>query len=285
MDWTGRLMEKLVAHGLVVKDVRAVLAKHPTRTYATRDPGGLRGMVWHQALSSGYGQRTVEAIARYHVSANSHLKPGGAPGFAYTLAVDGDGTVFLAQSVDVATWSHGQPRIPDANHALIGVCALGRYTYRDADGVDHPFDEPPPSQEAALVRVWLAAQDLWGWAVDAPRGGLLDHDDLGKPSCPGERLEAVHNALRARLPLPSLVSSLSLTGRARIAYQQCCLASLGLSLGPSGMDGEMGEATRGAITSFQRARGLVVDGVWGPKTEAAMVQAMRARYPVGFEPR
>jgi hypothetical protein len=64
-------------------------------------------MVWHQALCYGYGYRTVENIARYHISAVSHLKAGGAPGFAYTMAVDTDGTVYLANGVDVATWSHG----------------------------------------------------------------------------------------------------------------------------------------------------------------------------------
>lgn len=279
MDWTEQLIGAMIWRGLRVVDLRASLPRHATRAYAHRDPGGLRGMVWHQALSYGYGQRAVEAIARYHVSPQSHLKAGGAPGFAYTLAVDADGTVYVANGVDVATWSHGQREVPDANTALIGVCALGWYSYRDKDGQEHPGDEPPPPQEAALIDVWRAAQGLWGWKADGTAGGLLGHDDLGKPACPGARLDALQDALRAGLPRLPLRSSLTLSGRARIAYQQACLMRLGYDLGASGVDGQDGAATKTAITHFQRDHGLVQDGRWGERTEAAMQTRMNSLYP------
>lgn len=280
-EWNDRLMQALTKQGLVVRDVTRILERHPTRTYATRDPGKLRGLVWHQALSYGYGQRAVEAIARYHVSPQSHLKAGGAPGFAYTMAVDADGTVFLGQPVELATWSHGQHEVPDANTRLIGVCALGRYSYTEATGTVHRYDEPPPPQEAALVRLWRAAQELWGWHADAEQGGLLGHDDLGKPACPGDRLGLLQERVRAGLPAPAPVSSLTLTGRARVAYQQACLASLGYSMGAAGIDGLDGVVTQSAVASFQHDHGLSVDGIWGPITEAAIRPLLLARYPSG----
>lgn len=279
MGWNERLLNALRAHGLMVRDFRNVLAKHPTRTYAQRNPERLRGLVWHQALSYGYGQGTVEAIARYHVGPNSHLKEGGAPGFAYTLAVDGDGMVYLCQPVELATWSHGQKLVPDANSTLIGVCALGHYAWTGTDGRLNPADTPPPPQEAALVRVWLACRAVWGWAADGANGGLLGHEDLGKPSCPGDRLEAVQGALRASQPLPPLVDSTTLSGRAQVAYRQGCLASLGYALGLAGIDGKDGPTTREAVRVFQEDYTLDTDGKWGSWTEAKMQALMLARYP------
>lgn len=282
MDWTADLITAMLANGLIVRDLRGTLATHPTRTYATRDPGNLRGMVVHQALSYGYGVRTVDAIARYHVSPNSHLKAGGAPGFAYTLAVDANGDVFVCQDVDRATWSHGQDQIPDANSAFIGVCALGYYTYADAHGQVQRFDTPPPAQEAAIMRIWLAAKALWGWsgwsAKDA-RPCLLGHQDLGKPSCPGERLHSVLEAIAAGRPPPALIDSTALTGRAQVAYRQSCLRTLGYPLGSAGVDGKPGPVTDTAVKSFQTDYRLTPDGVWGAKTEALMRQIMLARYP------
>lgn len=279
MDWTDRLISNLKAHGLTVRDVRGFLAKHATLRYAERDPSKLRGMVWHQAMSYGYGQQTVEAIAKYHVGPTSHLKSGGAPGFAYTLAVDADGTVFVCQPVELATWSHGQKLVPDANTRLMGVCALGAYTYTGGDGLQVRKDEPPTPQEAALVRVWQAAQALWGWASDAPSGGLLGHHDLGKPSCPGERLETVQRALRAGTALPDVLDTLTLTGRAQVVARQACLKALGFGLGFAGVDGKDGPVTASAVRAFQYSYDLIADGRWGPRTEAEMRAIMLERYP------
>lgn len=282
MDWTADLITAMLAHGVVVRDLRGTLATHPTRTYATRDPSKIRGVVVHQALSYGYGVKTVDAIARYHVSPNSHLKSGGAPGFAYTLAVDANGDVFVCQDVETATWSHGQNLIPDANSAFMGVCALGYYTYADGTGRVQRFDTPPPAQEAAIVRVWLAAKALWGWsgwsAHDA-RPCLLGHQDLGKPSCPGERLHSVLEAITAGRPLPALVDSATLTGRAQVAYRQACLRTLGYPLGSAGVDGKAGPATAEAIRMFQTDYHLSQSGAWSDETEAQMAMIMLAQYP------
>lgn len=279
MDWTFDLTNALRAQGLDVVSLRGELPTHATRTYDRRDPGKMRGMVIHQALSQGYGLATVQAIARYHVGSNSHLKAGGAPGFAYTLAVDADGTVYVCNDVETATWSHGQKLVPDANSTLMGVCALGFYGYTDGAGAQHLADVPPPPQEAALVRVWLACQSLWGWEPNAVHGGLMGHEDLGKASCPGDRLSAVKASIRSGQPLPALVDSRTLEGRAQAVYRQACLAALRYPLGSSGVDGKAGPATAEAIRMFQTDYHLDQSGVWSDETEARMAMIMLARYP------
>ena len=52
------------------------------------------------------------------------------------------------------------------------------------------------------------------------------------------------------------------------------LLALGHDLGTSGADGHMGNRTKKAITEFQSAHGLTPDGVIGPKTHAALAEAL-----------
>lgn len=67
---------------------------------------------------------------------------------------------------------------------------------------------------------------------------------------------------------------------------QTRLGNLGYSVGSSGADGSLGPATRAAVKSFQKAKGLVVDGLPGPATLAALKAAASkslgdARYHTG----
>ena len=55
---------------------------------------------------------------------------------------------------------------------------------------------------------------------------------------------------------------------------QTDLVALGYSVGPCGIDGDFGRATKAAVEAFQRDHNLVIDGICGPKTWAAIDQAM-----------
>ena len=51
---------------------------------------------------------------------------------------------------------------------------------------------------------------------------------------------------------------------------QTSLVSAGYSVGSKGIDGEYGSSTESAVKSFQKAKGLTVDGIVGEKTCAAL---------------
>ena len=263
-DYTDKLVTALQVQGLRVVDLRGKLATHPTRRYKGRPVEGLRGLVVHQALSRAYGQSAVEAIARYHAGERSHLAEGGAPGFAYTLALDADGTVYLAWDVETCTWSHGGGTVPDANSTLIGLCCLGDYA-----GERHTGDTPPPTQERALARVWAACVAVWGWAPrtepGAAVGGLLTHARLGKPACPGTRLDLVVAALRWGRGIPPAGSSSAQHWTTATYWRQAWLSVAGEDVGA--IDGAWGLRSRNALTRWQARRGLPADGIWTDETE------------------
>lgn len=73
---------------------------------------------------------------------------------------------------------------------------------------------------------------------------------------------------------------------AQVKAIQTALSSRGYSLGSYGIDGSYGESTYEAVKSFQRAAGLSVDGVAGPKTVAALNAAhVVPSKPVTSKPR
>ncbi|MEG2951169.1 MAG: peptidoglycan-binding domain-containing protein, partial [Clostridia bacterium] len=56
---------------------------------------------------------------------------------------------------------------------------------------------------------------------------------------------------------------------------QTWLCDLGYNVGESGVDGDFGAATLEAVRRFQEGNGLVVDGVVGQRTWAALAEARR----------
>lgn len=66
-----------------------------------------------------------------------------------------------------------------------------------------------------------------------------------------------------------------------IEVLQKLLQGLGYNVGPSGADGVFGFATETAVKQFQADHGLVVDGIFGPASRAAMQAAYEAlNHPV-----
>jgi len=60
---------------------------------------------------------------------------------------------------------------------------------------------------------------------------------------------------------------------------QEALITLGYDLGPAGADGKVGKKTTEAVKAFQSQRGLVSDGLVGPQTRTALLQALEAVQP------
>jgi peptidoglycan hydrolase-like protein with peptidoglycan-binding domain len=61
---------------------------------------------------------------------------------------------------------------------------------------------------------------------------------------------------------------------AQVKLLQRALARLGYTTGPA--DGDYGPSTQKALTRFQRTSAIAADGVLGPKTLAALKQALLA---------
>lgn len=59
-----------------------------------------------------------------------------------------------------------------------------------------------------------------------------------------------------------------------VADIQRALIARGYDLGPSGADGDAGPKTIAAVAAFQRAAGLVPDGIAGPLTQKALAAAV-----------
>ena len=62
---------------------------------------------------------------------------------------------------------------------------------------------------------------------------------------------------------------------ADVKFMQQRLAAHGFRCGASGEDGKFGSCTLASVKAFQKAKGLTVDGVCGPKTWAALGTATR----------
>lgn len=73
-----------------------------------------------------------------------------------------------------------------------------------------------------------------------------------------------------------------------VAFLQAALGYLGYNLGPTGVDGQFGPYTQGAVRAFQRAMGISVDGIAGPQTYGALNYKLQTkggyfRCPAGQE--
>ena len=62
---------------------------------------------------------------------------------------------------------------------------------------------------------------------------------------------------------------------ADVKFMQQRLAAHGFGCGSAGEDGKFGPCTLASVKAFQKAKGLTVDGVCGPKTWAALGTATR----------
>jgi hypothetical protein len=95
---------------------------------------------------------------------------------------------------------------------------------------------------------------------------LHGHYHFGKPACPGDTIGTLIESVRANLEEPEYDFN-TVEGR------QQALKDEGYYAGA--VDGVWGPWSRGALIRFQEEHDLLADGIWGARTEAAMVVAAR----------
>lgn len=265
---TRTVYQHFTALGGQVVDVCAELPRHPYRTYADRPVDGLAGLCVHQALVHVYDQRGLRTIAANHVSSDPKRSQfsGGAPGLAYHAAIAGDGSVLVAWPLSTRTWSQGGgsggPSNP--NTTLVGVVVLG--CFPPGRGGGHPM----PGQVLALLRLWQAFREVYGWAPDA----LWTHAQLGKPACPGEALSGLVEALRSGSEQLPWTPPGGLPAVEYHRWRQGALSGLGYH--PGALDGQWGPQSKAALMACQADANLPATGVWSPAVEAVVLDRYRA---------
>lgn len=97
------------------------------------------------------------------------------------------------------------------------------------------------------------------------------HRWFASKACPGDYLYNLHSQIAKEVNalLAKKIVYLECEGDAVKEWQEL-LIKRGYSCGDSGADGIFGSDTDGAVRKFQKDNGLDVDGVVGPKTQAAL---------------
>lgn len=279
-EWEGKHARLVRLDGLPING----------KGYKRRASAITRVVVHQSAGNFKRGADAALAIARFHTAAPKYNAAGkwvgggrGWPGIGYTFVVpggpeivDGKVEVYRVNDDDRHTYHTG------ATHNRIGVAVCFGGTFASRHLRDSSLTRPAPTHEACLAGTELITDYLLPrYGIEA-RHGLLGHFDVGKPACPGDWLEQWVRHTRGE-PMPDpMIAPYAMVQLRSIGDRQRALVMLGYDLGPygperDGVDGVWGEASKGALLAFQFSAGLVVDGRWGPKTEAAVIEALARR--------
>lgn len=202
----------------------------------------------------------------------------GWPGPGYTFLVpyrpevqDRRFVVYRLWDDEWHTWHTGD----DENEDGVGVAWSGSFRTRHAPTFS-TLDPHPTAMEAGQSLIVDYLLPRYNLKPDALRG----HFDAGKPTCPGDAIEEWVRQTRGedfddRENAEEATAKVDMRPLDTWRQRQAALVDLGFDVGPAGVDGVFGFATRRAVEAFQDSVGLVSDGVWGPRTEAAMRRALK----------
>lgn len=104
---------------------------------------------------------------------------------------------------------------------------------------------------------------------------LTLHRWFASTHCPGDWLVQRMSDLASRINAKLQDRDYLMVGDSGEAVKamQTMLIACGYSCGSYGADGEFGSATESALKKFQKAKGLDVDGYYGPKSKEALTKA------------
>jgi hypothetical protein len=322
LDSVGMLTKLVVWESDTVRLVKVDgFRRHPNFPFGRRGrdggcfrqkPGRTIEKVMLHSLAGPFrrGEDTVHGLARYHSAepkrdAEGHVIGGGRgwPGPAYHYLVpyypaveDGRFVVYQLWDPSWITWCAG----PYWNPRTVSVGLGGMHDTRHAPKYSAgQARDPDPGQFDAMRGLCL---DYLLPAFELDEDDLLPHAWAGKPACPGDVVEAWVCSLLGKphgwlsqerklwLPHDERFAAVAATKPDRRPLdtwkqRQAALVELGLDVGESGVDGLFGYDTKSAVVAFQRCGGLVVDGVWGGQTEAAVRLALGARIAPAGPPR
>jgi len=137
--------------------------------WGQRDISLINKIIVHQELGEG----TTEQVHAYHISKESHLKPGvGAPAIAYHFTIEKDGTIYKVNDLTDVTW-----HCAGENLQSIGIMAVGDFACKDNINGKAPTQEQLKSLRLLLNYLTDKYMIL--------KANVYGHKDFGKESCPG----------------------------------------------------------------------------------------------------
>jgi len=161
-----------------------------------------------------------------------------------------------------ASWGLGQ--ILGSNHKAAGYASAG-------DMVEAVCDREVAGLEAMVNFISsegldddLRRHDWSGFARGYNGAGYAAHGYHTKLAAAYKRWQAIPDTLAPAHPKIGL-------GSRNAAVREAQERLLALGFDSKGVDGIFGAATRAAVMAFQKSRGLVADGIIGPKTWAALL--------------
>lgn len=197
----------------------------------------------------------------------NHISSTGCPGICYTLAITDDGQVCILWDLEVAPWSQGDKSKPGDENAS-WLSVLMLGNFRSKSNAEG--GEPSIEQFRTYLGLVLACRSVWG-----PTFRLAGHYDFGKPACPGSSMQGLIQAISVKPAGPQPSVQRIQTGLVELGY---------LPRKKTSVDGLWGPKTRAAVATFQRDQHLKVTGeVTGP-TWLAMVREASERSGNGAQP-
>jgi len=145
----------------------------------------------------------------------------------------------------------------------LAICVGGNFSGPGYKGTQ----EPTSDQIRSMKLFWMKAKELWG----LKNNQVFGHYNFGKPACPGYTLMKLIDGINADRDWTGGEFNFG-----TIDGRQKALQKLGyLKLDEEGaLVGSWDLTCKGALVAFQRKAGLLADGVWGKKTEAAIEAAL-----------
>lgn len=278
----GAKLEAVLGQAIVIYDVSRLLPRNAKsrHVYRRRSPRGIRYVIVHKSGADGpAGFRGCEASARFVT------RHRGWPGAAYTYwlprepDVTEQGRVIYRCHADNVRSFHTGGRM---NTLGVGIGVQGNY---DGDG-DGFADKVPTDFQIDALGALVGYLEDRHTRFEATRKldqdqnwCLTGHWEHGKPVCPGDAMQlwvrqtrGELTALAANVICPAQRNEID-PGEFTVRQRQQALAAVGFS--PGRIDGRWGYRSRAALEDFQAQHQLVVDGVWGRHTSAAMLDALR----------
>lgn len=236
--------------------------------------------VHHSLTTSG----NSAAFANYHVGTN------GWPGVAYHFVILKDGTIEWNHDLGIKSYHVG-----DSNRFAIGVCLVG----------DFRSEKPTAAQETSFrALVTALKKDMpnykrtrghnefpgYSWKAcpvfdyKAVLAGTVKQTTKAKPvkSAPSKSTSKPKTSTSKKtynLPSGVLKVTKPLTKGAGVKAVQEALAAVyyypDKGAKNNGVDGCYGSKTANAVKRFQSMHGLTADGIYGPKTKAALEKLLK----------